>query len=90
MVLRKVKFLINENVPVKLKRIFFDRGIYCVALREEGWLGIKNGELSNKIRQNNLILVTRDKDFTYLWKKYKVSVIYLAIEPSILDCINLD
>lgn len=88
MVLKKVKFLLDENVPVKLKRVFFDRGIHCVTIKEEGWLGIKNSELSKKVKQNNLILVTHDKDFTFLWKKHKLQVIYLAIEPAIFDYIE--
>ena len=86
--LKQAKFLLDENVPLKLKYIFLDRGISCVTVKEKGWLGTKNGILSNKIKQNNLILVTRDKDFTFLWKKYGLQVIYLAIEPAILDFIQ--
>jgi len=88
MVLTKVKFLLDENVPVKLKHVFIDHGIHCVTVKEEGWLGIKNGELSKKIRQNNLVLITRDKDFISLWKIYKIQVIYLAIEPAIFEFIQ--
>lgn len=51
-------------------------------------MGVKNGELSLKVKQNNLILVTRDKDFTFLWKKYRIQVVYLAIEPAIIDFIH--
>ena len=75
MVLKKVKFLLDENVPVKLKYVFTDRKIHCVTIKEEGWLGIKNGELSNKLKHHHFILVTRDKDFTFLWEKYKIQVI---------------
>jgi predicted nuclease of predicted toxin-antitoxin system len=83
-----VKFLLDENVPVKLKYVFTDRKIHCVTIKEEGWLGIKNGELSNKLKHHHFILVTRDKDFTFLWEKYKIQVIYLAIEPATLDFIQ--
>ena len=88
MVLKKVKFLLDENVPVKLKDVFIDRGIQCVTIKDMGWLGIKNGELSKKVKQEHLILVTRDKDFTFLWKNFKIQVVYLAIEPAILDFIQ--
>lgn len=86
--LKKVKFLLDENVPKKLNRVFIDAGIQCTTIKEEGWLGIKNGELSIKLQQKNLVLVTRDKDFTFLWKKHKIQVIYLAIEPASLKFIH--
>jgi hypothetical protein len=38
--------------------------------------------------KNNLIVVTQNKDFTFLWKKYELQVVYLAIEPAILDVIQ--
>jgi len=79
--LKQVKFLLDENIPINLKHIFLDHGISCSTVKEKGWLGTKNGVLSKKAKQNNLILVTRDKDFTFLWKKYELHVIYLAIEP---------
>ncbi len=88
MVLKKVKFLLDENVPVKLKQIFTDREIQCATIKELNWLGIKNGELSKNVKQDTLILITRDKDFTFLWKKFKIQVIYLAIEPATLDFIQ--
>lgn len=88
MVLKKVKFLLDENVPIKLKRVFIDRGIHCVTIKEKGWLGVKNSKLSEQVKQNNLIIITRDKDFMFLWKKFKIQVIYLAIEPAILDFIQ--
>jgi predicted nuclease of predicted toxin-antitoxin system len=86
--LKKVKFLLDENIPIKLKQVFIDRGIQCTTIKDEGWLGIKNGELSNKLLQGNIILVTRDKDFTFFWKKHKIQVIYLTIEPANLKSIQ--
>ncbi|MHA1428534.1 MAG: DUF5615 family PIN-like protein [Candidatus Helarchaeota archaeon] len=86
--LNKVKFLLDENIPIKLKQVFRDRGIQCTTIKNKGWLGIKNGELSKKLQQENIILVTRDKDFTFLWKKHKIQVIYLTIEPTTLKSIQ--
>lgn len=86
--LEKMRFLLDENVPIKLVKIFSDRGIYCTTIRKEKLSGIKNGELSKKVKELKLILITRDKDFTYLWNKYKINVIYIAIEPAILDFIQ--
>ncbi len=75
-------------MPVKLKQVFTDRGITCITAKEKGWLGLKNGQLPIKVRENRFVLVTHDKDFTVLWKKYKIQVVYLAIEPAILEFIQ--
>jgi predicted nuclease of predicted toxin-antitoxin system len=88
MVLKKAKFLLDENVPLQLKKVFDDQGYFCTTVPAEGWSGIKNGELSKTVKNNNFLLVTRDKDFTFLWKKHKIQVIYLAIEPAIIDFIQ--
>ncbi|MHA1266506.1 MAG: DUF5615 family PIN-like protein [Candidatus Helarchaeota archaeon] len=64
--LKQAKFLLDGNVPIKIKQVFNVRGLYCVTAKEKGYLGVTNGELSKKIQQNDLILVTRDKDFTFL------------------------
>jgi predicted nuclease of predicted toxin-antitoxin system len=85
---KKAKFLLDENIPVKLQSVFSKIGILCVTLKDKNWLGIQNGELSKKVKREKYVLVTRDKDFTYLWKKYKIQVIYIVIQPAILDTIN--
>ncbi|MCG3252963.1 MAG: DUF5615 family PIN-like protein [Candidatus Heimdallarchaeota archaeon] len=86
--LKKAKFLLDENIPLSLKKIFDDQGLFCTTLQAEGWFGIKNGALSKKVRQNKFVLVTRDKDFTFLWQKYNIQVIYILIEPAISDFIK--
>lgn len=86
--LKKVKFLLDENIPIKLKQVFINHGIQCTTIKDKGWLGIKNGDLSKKVQQENIILVTRDKDFTFLWDRHKIQVIYLTIEPANLKSIQ--
>ena len=46
MPLKKVKFLLDENIPIKLKPLFASLGLSCATIRDLGWLGIRNGELS--------------------------------------------
>jgi hypothetical protein len=43
---------------------------------------IKNGDLSVKEKEKDFILVTRDKDFVFLSKKYILKVIYFAVKPA--------
>lgn len=88
MALKKVKFLLDENVPFSLKQVFEDQDLFCSTVQMEGWGGIKSGALSEKVKFDNFVLVTRDKDFTFLWQKYKIRVIYIAIEPAITDFIR--
>jgi len=68
--------------------VFNERGISCITIEEKGWLGIKNGELSLKVNEKDYILLTRDKDFTFLWQEFQIKVIYSAIEPAILEFIK--
>ncbi|HUT80992.1 MAG TPA: DUF5615 family PIN-like protein [Candidatus Bathyarchaeia archaeon] len=88
MVLKKAKFLLDENVPLKLKQLFTSHNLSCDTVRDLQWLGIRNGALSQKVIAESYILVTRDKDFTFLWEKYSIQVIYLSIEPALLSSIT--
>ncbi len=85
MALKKVKFLLDENIPIKLKQLFTSLGLSCVTIRDLKWFGIRNGKLSEKVKKEPFVLVTRDKDFVFLWNKYHIQVIHLAIEPPILS-----
>jgi len=66
-------------------KTFKKRGLDARTVQEVGWSGIKNGDLSQKVFTDNFVLVTRDKDFTFLWKKYQIKVVYLAVEPATLQ-----
>ena len=87
--LTEVQFLLDENISFRLLPLFKKYHLNFTTLQNLGWSGIKNGELAKKVKDNNYILITRDKDFTFLWKKYSLRVIYLAIKPPIiLDLTN--
>lgn len=87
--LTEVQFLLDENVSYRLIRFFKKYSLNFTTLRNLGWSGVKNGNLAQRVKDYNYILITRDKDFTFLWKKYGIKVIYLAIKPPIItDLIN--
>ena len=87
MVLKKAKFLLDENIPINLKPVFTSLNLVCVTIRDLKWFGIRNGKLSEKVKKESYILITRDKDFTFLWNKYQIQVIHIAIEPPLLSSI---
>jgi predicted nuclease of predicted toxin-antitoxin system len=80
-----IKFLLDENIPVKVKQLFKKFGHECQTIQERGWSGYKDSEISTRIQNQKLVFITRDKDFSFLWKKYKLKVIFLAIEPAVLS-----
>jgi predicted nuclease of predicted toxin-antitoxin system len=40
-----MKLLLDENLPVKLKYRFIDKGFDAYTVRDMNWLGKENGEL---------------------------------------------
>jgi predicted nuclease of predicted toxin-antitoxin system len=83
-----VKFLLDENLDVRLSKTLTTLGLTCFSLRDKSWTGVTNGKLSQLVKGNNLILITGDKDFIYLWEKYQIQVIYISIHPLILSIIE--
>ena len=83
-----IKFLLDENVPFKILKSIKELGFECSTIQELGWNGFKDKEIAKNIQDENLIFITRDKDFTFIWKKYGLRVVYIAIEPAILESIK--
>ncbi len=50
--------------------------------------GFRENEIFKNIQNKKIIFITRDKDFTFIWKPYALRVMYIAIEPSILEYIK--
>lgn len=88
MVPKKAKFLLDENLDVKLAKVLLNLGLSCETLSGRGWTGIKNGDLSLRVKENGYVLITADKDFISLWDKYKIQVIYVSMHPLILSVIE--
>ena len=75
-----MKLLLDENLP---KRLFEDYEISTVA--EQGWRGIKNGELLTRMLTNEFdVLLTFDKNLSYQqnFSKYPITVIVLHAESN--------
>lgn len=88
MELTQTKFLLDENVPIKLKRTFFELGVKCQTIKDLGWCGLKDKEIAARITHSDYILITRDKDFTFIWQQKLLKVIFLAIHPVVLEMIE--
>ena len=88
MALKEAVFLLDENLDIKLAKILSDFGLSCSTLKDKRQTGIRNGELSQFVKKNNYVLITGDRDFTYLWSKYDIRVIYISIHPKTLSFIH--
>jgi len=86
-----MKFLLDENLPKRLKKDFPEHEIYTVS--EKKWQGKKNGELIGlMIRENFDALFTFDKNLEYQqnFSKYKIAVFILhAPDNTYLSMRNL-
>jgi len=75
-----MKLLLDENLPKKLKLDFSEEHeIHTV--KEQGWSGIKNGELLQLMLKNKFqVLLTFDKNLQYQqnFSKYPIAVIVFA------------
>ena len=88
MILENLQFLIDENVPVGLLKLFRKFNLNCVSIQSLGWSGYKDREIAQKIANTSRILITRDKDFQFLWERYKLRIVHLMIEPAVLKNIT--
>ena len=62
----KIKFLLDENVPIKLKRLFEKLGLACQTIQELGWCGLKDRKIAERLKAAQIVLLSRDKDFTFI------------------------
>lgn len=77
-----MKFLLDENVSRKLVPSISSLGCDVSSIRKQGMLGIKNGELSHWIKENDWVLITHDKDFKSYCVKYELRVILIDVHPA--------
>ncbi|MGV9199556.1 MAG: DUF5615 family PIN-like protein [Promethearchaeia archaeon] len=88
MVRMNIKFLLDENVPFKIQKSIKKLGFKCSTIQELVWNGFKDKDIARNIQNKKLIFITRDKDFTFIWKRYSLRVLYIAIEPAIFESIR--
>lgn len=85
-----MKILLDENVPVNLKKDFSEFEVSTVT--ENKWNGIKNGELLKLMEQNDFnFLITLDKKLRYQQNldKFKIKVILFDVRDSRINKLKL-
>ena len=61
-----MKILIDEQLPIKLKYRFAEKGYEVYSVKDMNWLGIKNGQLLYQMQLSEFdILITNDKNMYY-------------------------
>lgn len=89
-----MEFLLDENVPVSIKKVINTLGHKALTLHDFDMLGIQNGEVAKLALNENVIIITLDSDFLRLKKtlQKKRRIIYIKIHPrdpkKIRDIIN--
>jgi predicted nuclease of predicted toxin-antitoxin system len=74
------KVLLDENFPTKLKYRFENNLFLVSTVRDQKWLGKKNGELLKLMTENGfIILVSSDKNLVYQQNSQKHKIIVLRL-----------
>ena len=75
--------MLDENVPISIKKIILNLGYEATTLKDENQLGIKNGKVAELTINKNAIIITLDSDFLSLRKELqrKSKIIYIKIHP---------
>ena len=75
-----MKILIDEQLPTKLKFRFLEDSFDALTVRDMNWLGTKNGELLNLMKENQFdVLLTNDKNLYYQQKVTSLNVCIVNI-----------
>jgi len=56
-----MRILLDECAPRKLKYFLEDHGYHCRSVQEQGWSGIRNGELLKRAELSFDVLISVDK-----------------------------
>ena len=78
-----MKFLLDENVPISIKKVIISLGHDVTTLKDENQLGINNGDVAKLSIDKKAIIITLDSDFLFMKKKLqeKCKIIYIKIHP---------
>lgn len=99
-----MKLLLDENLPVKLKHRFIEKGFDAFTVKDMKWLGKENGELLSLMLQYNFtqfITIDNNLSFQNNFIDYPIGVIILVAYDNryetimgffdkILDCFKHD
>ena len=82
--------LLDENLPIKLKHRFKDKGIDAYTLKDMQWLGKKNGELLELMLSSQFdVFVTVDNNLSFQqnFKRYPIAVLVLIAKDNTYETI---
>lgn len=85
-----MKLLLDENLPVKLKHRFLEKGFKAYTLRDMNWLGKKNGPLLQLMLQNNFttfITIDNNLSFQQNFNNYPIQVAILVCRDNTYETI---
>lgn len=75
-----LRVLLDENLPTKLKYRFESTTLAVTTIRDQNWLGKKNGELLRLMLDNDFhVLVTNDKSIRYQQNTYNLPLFILQL-----------
>ena len=73
-----LRVLLDENLPTKLEYRFDNPLLFVSTIRDQNWLGKKNGELLRLMKAHQfVVLITNDKGIRYQQNKYTFSLFIL-------------
>jgi predicted nuclease of predicted toxin-antitoxin system len=78
-----MKILLDEQLPVKLK-YRFEPELNVSTVRDEQWLGIKNGELIQRaVNAGFTVLITNDQNLGFQQKLIQFKILFIDLhQPS--------
>ncbi len=82
----KLKFLVDENLPLSLVEFLRSKGFVAYRLIDVGLKGAGDSEVANYAFRNKLILITLDKDFGYIYHQLyrgKLTVLLIRVKPAV-------
>lgn len=85
-----MKLLLDENLPVKLKYRFVEKGLEAYTLKDMQWLGKKNGELLQlMILRSFTTFITIDNNLSFQqnFNNYSIQVVVLIAKDNTYDTI---
>ena len=75
-----MKLLLDENLPVKLKYRFIEKGFSAFTVKDMNWLGKQNGELLQLfIKEGFDVFITTDNNLSFQqnFRDYPVQVLVI-------------
>jgi predicted nuclease of predicted toxin-antitoxin system len=85
-----MKLLLDENLPVKLKYRFIEKGFDTYTVKDMNWLGSKNGELLQLMLTNNFstfITIDNNLNFQQNFSNYPIQVAVLIAKDNTYDTV---